>query len=36
MQIAFHFVDYFLDLMWECKEGFNMCYFCKTDLGCNE
>jgi len=36
MHITFYFVDYFFELMWECKEGFNMCYSCKIDLGCNE
>jgi hypothetical protein len=36
MHIAFYFVDYFLELMWDCREGFNVCYLCRSDLGCNE
>jgi hypothetical protein len=36
MHIAFFLNYYFLELMWECKEGFKVCYFCKINLGCNE
>jgi hypothetical protein len=35
MHIDFHFVDYFLERTWDCREGFNMCYLCRSDLGCN-
>jgi hypothetical protein len=33
MHIALCFVDYFLELTWDCREGFNMCYLCKSNLG---
>jgi len=35
MHIVLCFVDYFLELTWDCREGFNMCYLCKSNLGCN-
>ncbi len=35
IHIALCFVDYFLELMWDCKEAFNMCYLRKFNLGCN-
>jgi hypothetical protein len=33
--IDFCFVDYFFEQTWVCKEGFNMCYLCRSDLGYN-
>jgi hypothetical protein len=35
MHIALCFVDYFLELTWDCREGFNMYYLCKSNVGCN-